>query len=89
MTANDIREDVRKQRFQPLRVIVDDGSQYDIHHPELCMVGVGSVIVGLASDPTSPYFERTVRISIDHISRVVPLPISPATTNGPGGPKPD
>lgn len=88
MTPNEIREDLRKQPFRPLRLFVDDGSQYDILHPELYMVGLGSVIVGLASDPTSPYFERTVRIDCRHISRILPLPISPTSANGPGNESP-
>jgi hypothetical protein len=88
MTPNDIREDIRRQPFRPVRLIVDDGSQYDIYHPDMCMIGLGSIIVGLANDPSSPYFERTVRIDCRHISRILPLPVNPAAANGPGGPVP-
>ena len=84
MTPNHLREDLRAQPFRPIRLIVSDGSFCDIQHPELCMVGLGSVIVGLANDPASPFFERTVRIDNRHISRVVPLPVtSPPEQNGP------
>lgn len=82
MTPNDIREDLRADPFRPIRLIVSDGTSYDIHHPELCMVGLGSVIIGLASDQTSPFFERTVRVDCRHISRIEPLRPNPATPNG-------
>jgi hypothetical protein len=87
MTPTELREDLRAQPFRPIRLIVSDGSHYDIFHPELCMVGLGSVIVGLSSDPASPFFERTVRMDNRHVTRVLPLQVTtPPGQNGPSSP---
>jgi hypothetical protein len=87
MTPNDLREDLRAQPFRPIRLVVSDGSHYDIQHPELCMVGLGSVIIGLSNDPNSPFFERTVRMDNRAISHVLPLPVTtPPEKNGPASP---
>lgn len=88
MTANDIRAEMRWQPFVPKRIFVSDGSQYDIHHLEMCMIGLQSIVVGIVSDPGSPYFEQAVRIDNRHVTRILPLPVTTTPDqNGPASPQ--
>ncbi len=82
MSPNEILEDVRKRPFEPFRLIVSDGTHYDVFHPELCMVGASSVTIGLARDPASPLYERQIKIDCRHAIKTHLLPTSPAGTNG-------
>lgn len=74
MRTEDIREYVRRQPFQPFRLTLTDGRTYEVHHPELAMVGRSSVAVGLQrpGDP-EPVYDRLVTISLLHIMQVQAL----------------
>jgi hypothetical protein len=78
MSPNDLVEDLRQKPFEPFRLYVTDGSIYEVRHPELCLVGVASVILGLNNDPNSTVFERTVRIDCRHIVKSEPIKQTPA-----------
>jgi hypothetical protein len=88
MTANDIRTEMRGQPFVPKRIFVSDGSQYDVHHSDMCLIGLASIVVGIVSDPGSPYYEQAVRIDNRHVTRILPLPITKQPDqNGPASPQ--
>ena len=45
MTTEEIRRLHSKQPFEPFRILVADGEQYDVRHPEsLAMTGKGRLI---------------------------------------------
>ena len=73
MAPLDIRGYVRRQPFVPFRLVVSDGSTYDIIHPELCLVGPATVIVG---DPgptrTTPAVDVHL-VDAFHIVKIIPL----------------
>lgn len=81
MTPNDVVSELRQRPFVPFRMFVSDGTTYEIRHPELCMVGLGSVMVGVTTDPASTLYERTVRIDCRHIVRVEPLVTPPPASS--------
>lgn len=83
MSPGEILVDVRKQPFEPFRMIVTDGTTYEIHHPDQCMVLTTAVIVGMGTDPDS-FTERTTKIDCRHIVRTAPLPIQRLPANGVG-----
>jgi hypothetical protein len=83
MSPIEILQDLQKRPFEPFRFEVSDGTHYNIMHPELCMVGLSSVIIGLAPDPATPLYDRTVKVDCSHIVKQVPLPSQPKPgTNG-------
>jgi hypothetical protein len=47
---------------------------YEIHHPELAMVGRSSVAIGVPrpSDPR-PIYDRLVTVSLLHIMQIEPI----------------
>lgn len=76
MRSDDVEEFVLKRPFQPFRLTLSNGTEYDIHHPEMAMVGYSSVTVGLPrpSDPRRKY-DRVVTISLSHVMQIEPLNI--------------
>ena len=79
MRSEDIWAFRRRKPFQPFRLILTDGRTYEVHHPELVMVGRTMLAVGFPSpgDP-EPICERFTTVSLLDIMRVEPL--EPSTT---------
>jgi len=72
MRPDDIRTHLRRQRFQPVRVYVSDGSSYDVRHPELMLITRTEVIIGIdPGDDRVP--ERKVFCDPVHITRIEPI----------------
>ena len=71
MRPEDFRDYLRKQPFRPFRVTLTDGRTYEVHHPELAMVGRSTVIIGLARpNEPEPVFDRHVTVSLLHIMQI-------------------
>lgn len=89
MSPNDLLKFTRKKPFEPFRLVVSDGSTYEIRHPEFCMVLQTSVIVGVPANLTSGVPESAEWIDARHILKVIPLgqsvvgPDAAMPTNGP------
>ena len=81
MSPVDLVQAVRKRPFEPFRILASDGSTYDIRHPELVMVGLGAVIIGVpAAGQTQPVYERAETVSLGHVVKLLPLSESAAGT---------
>ena len=88
MSPNDIRDETRGEPFVPKRIYVSDGSQYDIFHPDMCMILLASIVVGIKGDTPPGIYEQAVRIDCRHMTRILPLPVTSAPgQNGPGSPQ--
>ncbi len=81
MKATDILEDLEKRPFTPLRFFIADGTVYDIRHPEQCVVGLTSIVVGVAGPAGVAPYERLVRVGCEHVVRIEPIQI-PTVKNG-------
>ena len=79
MSPFEIRTALRKQPFEPFRLVMTDGGSLDIRHPDLLWVGQESAHVGLTGDPAQTLFERFVFVDLAHIIRLEPLPLTPAS----------
>jgi hypothetical protein len=86
MRAQDVREFVRRQPFQPFRVTLTDDRTYDVVHPDLAMIGTSAVAIGLPQ-PNGPQFiyDRLITVSLLHIMQIEPLPSGAAPAAGPQG----
>jgi hypothetical protein len=59
MSPNDLLEYLRRRPFEPFRIEVFDGSAYEVRHPELVMVGLGSILIGTpVAGQSDPIYER-------------------------------
>ncbi len=81
MAPDDLLVFTRRRPFQPFRIWVSDGNSYEVRHPEMCMPGYTSTIIGLPRDPSRPVAERYEIISMLHIVKLEPL--EPAQTATP------
>jgi hypothetical protein len=74
MAPEELASAVRLRPFVPFRLTLTEGSTYDIRHPELCMAGRRSAVIGLAP-PEDPdlLFERSVTVDLFHIVKLEPL----------------
>jgi hypothetical protein len=60
--------------FIPFRIKQSSGEQYDVTHPELCMVGRTFVHVGLPDNPMEPTVAgRLATVALVHIDELIPL----------------
>jgi hypothetical protein len=73
MIPADLLGFVRRRPFQPFRIHLSAGTTYDIHHPEMVMVGMASAVIGLPANLAEPLYARTETVSLDHVVRLVPI----------------
>ena len=69
MNSEQILAHLRKQPFKPFRIIISDGSSYEVRHPELAMVQRREVIIALPQVPER-VAERFVYCDPVHIRRI-------------------
>ena len=74
MRPEDILRLLQVRPFQPFRISLSDGHEYDVRHPELAMVGRATVHIGLP-DPEGPQgtFESWVACALIHITKLEPV----------------
>ena len=72
MRPEDIRQRFRKQPFQPIRLFLSDGAQYDVRHPDIIIVGRTEVVIGLTGG-NGDLPERFASIDPLHIVRIEPI----------------
>lgn len=83
VAPDELRDTLRHQPFEPFRIVMSDGEGYDIRHPDLLWVGQRSAYVGLTGQPGQTLFERSVKVDLLHVVRIVPLESAGAPpTNG-------
>ncbi len=79
----DIQARLRRQPFQPLRIIASEGLRYDIQHPDLVMVGQRDIMIGFATPDRPTVYDQVIRVALVHIVGLEDLPSSStASTNG-------
>jgi hypothetical protein len=82
MSRNDVLTRVRQRPFLPFRLVLSEGTGYEVRHPDFIMVGRDSLTLGLTSEPDQGFYESTVLIALPHIVRLEPLAVSTTTGNG-------
>lgn len=83
MTQQELQEAARRQPFEPFRLSLTTGATYDIHHPDLIMVGRRSAVVGLTDEPGGFAYDRTIKVDLLHVVGSEELPVAPPSSNGP------
>jgi hypothetical protein len=83
MSHEDLFNHLRERPFRPFRLVLTEGTVYEVRHPELFMLGNRSVVIGLPRHPTETTYERTTMVDLFHIVRLEPL--EAPTASGPSG----
>jgi len=73
MSHEDIAALVSKKPFSPFRMFLTDGTFFDVRHPEMCMLGKRSLVLGIGGDPSSRIYDRMTYIDLLHIMRCEPF----------------
>lgn len=78
MGPQDLESELKKEPFQPFRIVTTSGKSYDITIKDrpLLLVGKRAVVIGLRVPETDPYFDRYEVVSLVHIVRLEPIPVS-------------
>jgi hypothetical protein len=75
MTRKDLANRVKERPFVPFRLVLTEGTSYDVRHPEQIMVARDSIVIGLPSaSEEEDFFETTVLADLFHVVRLEPLP---------------
>ena len=72
MRPQQIQAHLRKQPFVPFRLLLSDGSSYDVRHPEMAAVSRAEVVVGLDSD-NGDVADRFAYCDPVHVVKIEPL----------------
>ena len=78
-TAERVLERIKTKPFVPMRIFTSAGTNYDVYHPDLAMVGKQLLIVGTVSKDNPAMFDKSSTISILHITAIEDLPVPAAT----------
>lgn len=86
MAPEELQAALHRQPFVPFRLTLTEGSTYEVRHPELCMAGRRSAVVGLQKPGNSGLlFDHSVTFDLLHVVKLEPLDLGQTpTTNGPG-----
>jgi hypothetical protein len=78
MAPQDLESELKKEPFQPFRIVTTTEKTYNITERDrpLLLVGKRTVIIGLRVPDTDPYFDRYEVVSLVHIVRLEPIPIA-------------
>jgi hypothetical protein len=79
--AEIVQARLREQPFRPLRIIASEGLRYDIHHPDLVLVGERDLVIGSPSRANPTIYNQITRVAMVHIVALedLPTPAAPAT----------
>ena len=67
---------VRQRPFEPFRIRTSAGDTLEVRHPEMCMVGVRTTIIGIPAESDPRLWDRTIRVDNLHVTHIEPLPTS-------------
>jgi hypothetical protein len=75
MAPKDLDDELRREPFQPFRIVTPTGKTYDVTLKDRPMILVGgrTVLIGYTVPETHPYFDRYEVVSLVHIVRLEPI----------------
>ena len=79
---DEIQARLREQPFRPLRIIVTEGLRYDIHHPNLVMVGLRDIMIGHERPARPGIYDRITRVALINIVGIEDIPMGSVSQNG-------
>ncbi|HEV2948922.1 MAG TPA: hypothetical protein VGX70_16230 [Gemmataceae bacterium] len=82
MSRNDLLQRVRQRPFAAFRLVLTEGTPYDVRHPEQIMVARDSAVIGLEGKADQDFYETTVLVDLLHVVRLEPLETAKSTGNG-------
>ena len=72
MTRTDLAKRVRQRPFVPFRLVLTEGTAYEVRHPEMALLLKGGIYVAVP-DSTGDLPEVPVWCSLLHITAIEPI----------------
>jgi hypothetical protein len=82
--ADDIQARLREKPFRPLRVIASEGLRYEIHHPDLVLVGQRDLVIGFPGSENPTIYDRLVRVALVHVVALEDITAPASSPDGAG-----
>ena len=73
MSPAAVKARLRAADFHPFRVVTSDGTTYDVRQPDLVIVGLGELVIGIPSKEDATIAQATHLVSLRHVVRLEPL----------------
>jgi hypothetical protein len=73
MTYQEVKEWVDAEPFEPFRIVMTDGKEFDVVNPNLLWPGLTSVMYGYPAAEDPDIYARHKTLSMMHIVRIEPL----------------
>lgn len=73
-SADDISRRIKVQPFVPVRIVTSAGQTFDVHHPDLVMVGRRELRIGTASSKDPGHYEYQTLVALIHVTALEDLP---------------
>jgi hypothetical protein len=70
MSASELLSVLRAKPFRPVRLCMSDGTIYEVRHPDLVIVALGTAVVGYPSPDFPGAAARYDIVSLRHIVRI-------------------
>lgn len=70
MRPEELKALLRRQPFVPIRIVLSDGTTYDVRHPEMALLTRSTVEIGFEKQVGSGIADDVVYCSLVHIVRV-------------------
>ena len=73
-TPTAIKERLKRQPFQPIRLVTSSGESYEVRHPELLFVGATELMVGSPSKDDPTIYDSATHVALMHVTAMENLP---------------
>lgn len=80
-SPDEIQARLREKPFRPMCIVVSEGQRFDIHHPDLVLVGRRDLTIGFPGPENPAIYDRITRVALVHVVAMEDLPVS-APPNG-------
>jgi hypothetical protein len=71
-----VKARIRKQPFVPVRIVTSSGEAYEVHHPDLIMIGRTELVIGLAGKKKPEFYDDLARVALMHVTALEDLHVS-------------
>ena len=81
MSPAALKERLRSPNFRPLRIVTTGGMTYDVRHPDMVIIGLAELVIGIPSKEDATIAQATHLVSLRHVVRLEPLEEASSASN--------
>ncbi|HEY8503057.1 MAG TPA: hypothetical protein VIL46_00645 [Gemmataceae bacterium] len=89
MSRDEITQRLDSRLFRPFRIVMTDGSSFEVRRQGQIMAGRRSAVLGISTDPGRPWFDRFAYVDYLHIVRLEDLEEGPPPHAANGAARPE